>query len=68
MSFALVNPQHENVSYPDRQMMSQQGSKTTILHVERNDIPIACIDNVIKSAAVYTQVYSLKCLVTLTNN
>ncbi len=29
---------------------------------------LACIDNVITSAAVFTQVYSLKCLVTLTNN
>ncbi len=37
---ALVNPQHKNVSNPDRQMMSQQGSKITILHVERNGIPV----------------------------
>jgi hypothetical protein len=29
---------------------------------------LACIDNVITSAAVCTQVYSLKRLVTLTNN
>ena len=40
MSFTLVNPQHKNVSYPDRQMMSQQGSKMNILHVARNDIPV----------------------------
>ena len=39
MTFALVNPQHNNVSNPDRQMMSQQGSKITIPHVERNGIP-----------------------------
>ena len=40
MNVALVNPQHKNVSNPDRQMMSQQGSKITILHVERNGIPV----------------------------
>ncbi len=40
MNFALVNPQHKNVSNPDGQMMSQQGSKITMLHVERNGIPV----------------------------
>jgi hypothetical protein len=40
MNFALVNPQHKNVSNPDGQMMSQQGSKITILQVERNGIPV----------------------------
>ena len=40
MKVALVNPQHKNVSNPDRQMMSQQGSKRNILHVERNGIPV----------------------------
>ena len=40
LSVTLVNPQHKNVSNPDGQMMSQQGSKITILHVERNGIPI----------------------------
>ncbi len=40
MNVALVNPQHKNVSNPDRQMMSQQGSKITTLHVESNGIPV----------------------------
>ena len=40
MNVALVNPQHKNVSNPDRQMMSKQGSKITSLHVERNGIPV----------------------------
>ena len=40
MNVALVNPQHKNVSNPDRQMMSKQGSKITILHVERNGITV----------------------------
>jgi hypothetical protein len=40
MNFALVNTKHNNVSNPDRQMMSQQGSKITILHEERNSIPV----------------------------
>ena len=39
MNFALVNPQHKNVSNPDRQMMSAR-IKITILHVERNCIPV----------------------------
>ena len=30
----------KNVSIPGGQMISQQGSKITILHVERNGIPI----------------------------
>jgi hypothetical protein len=32
MNFALVNPQHKNVSNPDEQMISQQGSKIAVLH------------------------------------
>jgi hypothetical protein len=40
MNVALVIPQHKNVSNPARQMMSKQGSKITILHGERNGIPV----------------------------
>jgi hypothetical protein len=39
-SFANGNSMHVNVSNPDGQMMSQQGSKITILHVERNGISV----------------------------
>ncbi len=38
MNFALVNPQHKNVSYPDRQMIFLKRIKQKILHVARNDI------------------------------
>ena len=36
----MMNPHHKNVGNPDGQMMSQQGSKITILLVEGNGLPV----------------------------
>ena len=55
MNVALVNPQHKNVSNPDRQMMSQQGSKITILHVERNGVPVGMHRQQSQQQLLYTQ-------------
>ena len=56
MNFALVNPQHKNVCNPDRQMMSRQGSKMTILHVERNGIPVGMHRQCHNTSCVHTSV------------
>ncbi len=68
MNFALVNPQHKNVSNPDGQMLYQQGSKITILHVERNAIPIGMHRQCHNTSCYMHTKCTVKCLETLTNN